>query len=267
MPISLTSDDHTPLCRGHCWHISDEDELARCVARVLVGHSRHAERIISGLPAKDPRIDAEAVKNAKVVISLADDEDPWHRDGLVFQIISWIAARKRAGDGTITRTPHLIRAHKGFDGVQIEVDFTSASVSSVILFEDKATINPRETIRDDVWPELKKIEQGDRRNEVIQEVSSLLLQASGRVDYDAAIESLFWKDARGYRVSITVGNTHATPAARKRLFKDYDTIVGGADDCHRRGAETFFIEDLRPWMAQFCARVVSILDSEFAHNV
>ena len=46
--ISVFSDD--PQCAGHAWTVTDEDKLARLVARLLVGHYRHVQSILEQLP-------------------------------------------------------------------------------------------------------------------------------------------------------------------------------------------------------------------------
>lgn len=50
-----------------------------------------------------------------------DPEKPWHRDGWMFQVISWIAAHLQNPEDLIA-PPHMIHAHKGFDGIHVRVD-------------------------------------------------------------------------------------------------------------------------------------------------
>jgi hypothetical protein len=50
MPISLTFDDHTPLCRGHCWHISDEDERELLNAVVALARGQLTQIASRSLP-------------------------------------------------------------------------------------------------------------------------------------------------------------------------------------------------------------------------
>ena len=77
----------------------------------------------------------------------------------------------------LIRAPHMILAHKGFDGLQLEVDAATGVVTAAVIFEDKATSNPRQTITNDVWPEFKLLEEGDRENVLTADVSSLLRRA------------------------------------------------------------------------------------------
>lgn len=104
-----------------------------------------------------PQVTLAAKKDAIALLSLKPDEKPWHRDGWMFQAISWIAAHN---DGGIAiRAPHLIKAHKGFDGLKLELS-DAGEVTAVVVFEDKATENPRATIRDDVRHSRAAAEKG-----------------------------------------------------------------------------------------------------------
>ena len=103
-----------------------------------------------------------------------------------------------------------------------------------------------------------KLEQGERTNELCQEVSSLLeaqLKTFPNLDVDAAVQQIVWKETRRYRVAITVDKPHLTAKQRTRLFKDYDTYAPG--DIARRGAETMCLPDLRPWMQTFADKVIA----------
>ena len=75
------------------------------------------------------------------------------------------------------------------------------------------------------------------------------------LDIDAAINAILWKDAKRYRVSITVGDTHASPEGRQRLFKGFDEKAPG--DVKRRRAETIHLPELRKWMQQFADKAVA----------
>ena len=185
MAITLTPFEHGTLCHGCTWTIPDERELARLVARVLLGQFRHVSKIIAGTTGRAPAPDARTVHSAMARLTVAPGKDPWHRDGLLFQTISWIAARRDAKVGAITSPPHLIPAHKGFDGLQVEWDDAAGSLAAVVIFEDKATDYPRATIRDDIWPEFAKLENGERQNVLMQEVTALF-ETRSDIDVDAS---------------------------------------------------------------------------------
>lgn len=255
MTLLLTKVGASDICQGSDWIIDDEDALAEHVARIAVGQYRHVAKILAGTGCGPPPSDDEVMANAIALLTAEDPDKPWHRDGWLFQAISWIAAH--TGGGAAIRPPHLIKAHKGFDGLQLELS-AAGDVQGVIIFEDKATENPRKTIREDVLPGIVKLEKGERRNELGQEVSGLLetqLRTYPDLDVDAAIQRIVWKEARRYRVAITVDSPHDGDAKRKALFKDYDTCAPG--DLQRRGGETMTILELRKWMHAFAGLVVA----------
>lgn len=255
MALTLEKVSAPDLCEGSEWVVLDEDALAEHVARIAVGQYRHVAKILLGEGATAATVNQAAKTDAIKLLTLKVDEKPWHRDGWLFQAISWIAAHNASG--VAIRAPHLIKAHKGFDGLKLELN-DAGEATAVIIFEDKATDQPRDTIREEVWPGIVKLEQGERTNELSQEVSSLLeaqLKTFPNLNVDAAIQQIVWKNARRYRVAITVDKPHVAAAKRKRLFKDYDTHAPG--DIVRRGAETLFVPDLRPWMQTFADKAIA----------
>jgi hypothetical protein len=164
--------------------------------------------------------------------------------------------------------PHMIHAQKGFDGLQLKLDINNKNVIAAIIFEDKATDDPRSTIRDKVFPEFSIFELGDRENQLIAEITGIL-RTQSEIDPDIAIENIIWKwkngDGRHYRISITIGDTHINDAGRKRLFKDYDLKITGADE--KRRGETFHIDNLRDWMEQLAQRAIASIQSKVATHV
>lgn len=195
MSLSLTPISHGELCHGWRWEIEDEMELARQVAMLALGQYRHVAQILEGIDGKAPQTRAQAAADAIEKLSVLVDKDPWHRDGWVFQSISWIAAH-RSEKGIIARAPHAIPAHKGFDGVQLRLDDTGTSVTAVVVFEDKATDDPRETIRKEVWDGIRKLESGRRIPELTHDVTTILeaqqIHFPG-LNVDEAIATILWE--------------------------------------------------------------------------
>ncbi len=245
MPIELTPIDHAPLMHGYTWKVANEQLLAELIARVALGQARHVSKILLniGTPFPDPADGVWSSAVAMFAVS-AGDEHSSHRDGWMFQVMSWLAAQNAKPNSQIN-APQMIRALKGFDGLQLDFD-ANGRISAVVIFEDKATINPRETIQKDVFPEFQKFEAGTYMNVLVAEVTSLLEKRPG-IDADDVVRHIIWNDARHFRVTITVGDSHSTDAGRRRLFKDYDSIAPGANVGRRRG-ETFYVADLRAWM-------------------
>lgn len=255
MPINSAAINVTGV-KGFLWTITDEDELARLVARVYLGHARHVETILRVLKTDETKLSlsAGAVKSAKNRLVGATD----HRDGLLFQTISWIMAQKSASAGSVTRIPHLIPAHKGFDGLQISIA-GQEKLTALVIFEDKATTKTRDTIRDDVWPSFQALEAGERENELMQETVALLDRAEN-VDRDKIIQSIIWDQIRRYRLSITGDQAHSKPARFESLVEGYETVAPGEPD--KRMAAVLCFDNLRVWMAQFAERVEKAIDKE-----
>ncbi|ACB33044.1 conserved hypothetical protein [Leptothrix cholodnii SP-6] len=252
MPILLTPIVHKSLLHGYTWAVTDEQLLAELIARVALGQARHVNKILLNIGTALPVPVDDAWAAAAKMLTVPVGTEPWHRDGWMFQVMSWLSAHK-AGSKSLINTPQMIFAQKGFDGIQLDFDPVGA-ISAVVIFEDKATDNPRKTIRDEVWPEFEEYESGGDANVLVAEVTGLLEKRQG-IDVDDVVRRVIWKDARHFRVSITVGKLHATNAGRGRLFKDYDTKVQG--NVKRRRGETFYVDDLRSWMDSIASKVLA----------
>lgn len=257
MPLTLIPIEHDDLCHGWRWEIADDVDLARKVAMVALGQYRHVAQILAGIDKKPPATRKEVASAAIRRLTVPDDGEPWHRDGWVFQTISWIAAH-RTEKGIVARAPHAIDAHKGFDGMQLRLDKVGKSVVAIVIFEDKATDHPRKTIREEVWDGISSLENGERMPELIHDATTIL-EAQQTVfpglDVDKAIETILWEEVRHYRVSITTSDTHAKDGARKKLFKGFDDVAPGL--ASRRRADTMHFDDLRGWMDSFCERTIA----------
>ena len=257
MTLTVSPISHGNLCHGWSWTITDEDVLANRVARIALGQYRHVAKILQGAGLPGPIATVEQANAAIEQLTLGEDEDPWQRDGWLFQAISWIAAQQ-APSGALTRAPHIRKCDKGFDGLQLQLNDDGSAITAVVVFEDKATDNPRDTIRDDVLPGIVALESGERLNELTHEISAMLdvrAHSDAGFDVDSAIANTLWHEARRYRVSITVGDTHNAEADRARQFRGFDDSAPGAVE--RRRADTIYLPALRSWMASFADRVIA----------
>lgn len=260
MPLELTPIVHGKLCQGSRWKITDEDDLAARVAQLALGQSRHVAAILAGIDKKAPATRADTAEGAIKLLTVAEGKDPYHRDGWIFQAISWIAAY-RGDAGAVVRAPHAIVAHKGFDGMQLKLDEHEEVVAAVVIFEDKATENPRKMITDDVWKGIRALESGERMPELIQETGAILEANQLRypeLDIDAAVETILWEEVRHYRVAVTSDDTHDDDDARQALFKGFDKVAPGGR--RRRQAETMSVTALRDWMKAFAARAIAHIE-------
>jgi hypothetical protein len=255
MTLTLTPIAHDVLCHGSEWTVENIDVLAERVARVALGQYRHISQILEGLAVSAPTTTADHGNDALKKLKLDKNGNAYQRDGWLFQVISWIAA-SHSKQGAILKPPHPFHAHKGFDGIQLEMAADGKTVKAVVIFEDKATDDARGMLRDEVWPDIVDLEAGGRVAELTSEITSMLeaqQAAFPGLNVDEAINRLLWQEARRYRVSVTISDTHKSEPKRKGLFKDYDTSAPG--DVLKRRAETMHFDNMREWMTDFSSRV------------
>nr|WP_306267719.1 hypothetical protein [Pararhizobium sp. IMCC3301] len=249
---------------GTDWSITDEDELARLIARVAIGQYRHVLKVLNETDCIAYAPTRNALEGAIRALTAENVEQPWHRDGWLFQVISWIAANIQNPE-SLKSPPHMIHANKGFDGLHICLDETDENVVSVVICEEKATDGPRGKITSQVWPEFKSLEAGSRDNELVSETTTLLAQ-NDHLDPDKAVHEILWKRARAYRVSITIGDKERSQDGRKALFKGYKKITPG-DVVGKRRAETFHQSNLRDWMSRMANKALDAAKEMEAENV
>ena len=253
MPITLTAISDGALCQGYSWSIANQDVLAEQIARVALGQAMHVERILASARGRKPPLASKNMAKAAVRLLTVLGTDPSHRDGWMFQVMSWIAAH-RASPGGLIRSPQMRVADKGFDGLQLELDVSEKKVSAVVIFEDKATTSPRPTIQARVWPEFRDLDAGKHDNVVVAEMVTLLATRPS-IDSDDAIQTVLWKKNRRFRISVTVKPFKSVSKGRKALFKGYKNVIAG-NKVRRRG-ETFEIANLRPWMDGLAKKAIT----------
>ena len=263
MPISFTPIKNKTLWAGYEWSIDDDDVLAELVACVALGQYRHVLRVLAETNCLAAAPAPTALEGARQLLTVPAGADPWHRDGWLFQVIAWIAAHIQ-DEASLIAPPHMQHADKGFDGLHVHVDEEAQTVQSVVICEEKATGDPRGMIRDSVWKEFASLETGARDHLLVAKVSALL-ETQRDLDPDQAVQQIFWKEARAFRVAITVGDAHGDEAGRRRLFKGYREVVTG--DVSRRSAETLHLHDLRRWMRRIARKALKAAEEMEAANV
>ena len=251
MPITLTAFTVQKEWEGCTWSVHSVDELANAIAIIAVGQALHVANILYGADLAAKPTTKGAIKGA--IKLLTSSGNIVHRDGWMFQVMSWLAAQLRT-PGALMNTPHMIHAHKGLDGLQVSIN-GAEKVTAVVLFEDKATENPRWMVLNRVWPEFAEFETGENEHLVAAEVT-LLLKGAGHSDPQQAVTDIMWKQTRRYRLSIT--DEQSTDPSQAKLFKGYEKTVSGGVE--RRRAEVFEVIDLRKWMD--CLAKVAIKKAE-----
>ncbi|MBS4153040.1 hypothetical protein [Cobetia sp. MC34] len=256
MPISFTPISYEDDWSGSSWTIDDEDNLSSLIAHIALGQSRSVEKILKETGSNFPNTLGSAITGARGLLTRKSAEDPYHRDGWLFQIISWIAARKQNTEAII-RAPHMNHAHKGLDGLIVEM--SDNKVDYVVICEEKATENPRKKIIEQVWPEFEQFENGERDHELVEIVTSLIDRHNPEY-CDEIIEKVLWDQQRAFRISVTGSSQHQTDKAKKALFKGYATTISG--DPGKRRAEILIIDNLRDWMEKISQAALQKLDVE-----
>ena len=119
MPISFTPISQTGCWSGSTWTVNNEDHLAEMIARVAIGQSRIVENILHQTNTQIVPYPKSGYDGAKNLLKADTKKEAEHRDGWVFQVISWIATHHKNTDALI-RPPQMIKADKGLDGLIIE---------------------------------------------------------------------------------------------------------------------------------------------------
>lgn len=261
--LELTSCDNRPLCHGYRWKIRDEHRLAVVVATLLLGNHAKARLILASDKSRSLSGRALAVDTAIAALKVDEgrDEIRWHRDGLLFQMISWVGAVQSVAErGTLVRAPHVRPADKGLDGLLLDPPVDDSASWRATICEDKATDHPRKTIREEVWPEFVTFESGARDNQINADAATLLSSVNLSDEDVASITDDLWRTPLHYRVAVTIDPERSAQLRTDKLFRGYDSVV--SDGCERRQADAFPVDGImRDWMDAFAARVIDVLQS------
>lgn len=239
-------------CQGIVFEVTDIDALARTIAFVLVQEYELARQLVTG---DSPPTGAITLENGDIEDIIQRRLHPtvdYHRDGFLFQLMMWLAAHLDLEDGDIVALPHSQGSAKGQDS--IIVHRSERAVVALTICEDKATENPRDTVREEVWPEIEDYEKGERHDELRSNIIATL-GTSGIPMTEAVdlIRGISWAGKRRYRVRVTVEPNRRT----SKLFNGFDEIVSGGSEM-RRG-ETVPLPSLRTWMTTLAGKIESEL--------
>jgi hypothetical protein len=267
-PNEIVTNEH--IIDEHCvvevWTVCDLEILAKLIAIIAMGQARHAARILAGLYPAAPELKCDSLRaDAKQRLTVTGDTSEkqgtrrWHRDGMIFEAISWIVARQGAATNVLMRDPHISATTQGLDGLMIELDETGETIVRATILEDKCSNDPRGKFRDEVLPAFQRYHALERASELVAETASLLdgripeekvTEAAGRV-LDIAL--------RAYRAALTVDSSCSSKEKRKALFKGYEKLQGIARE-QRIGATFLPPSELRDWFEQIARRAVKYID-------
>lgn len=254
-------------CVGYHWTVGNFDLLAQLIAIIAMGQARHAALIIAELRPAVPVLTIDALRaDAKKRLTVTGDTKAkqnahrWHRDGLIFEAISWIAAQQDAAAKVLIRAPHSSATTQGLDGLIIELDEKGETVVRATVLEDKCSDSPRKKFKNEVLPAFRQYHANKRASELVAAASALLdgsipdeavTKAAGRV-LDIKI--------RAYRAGLTITSCYNSESGRKALFKEYESL-GNITGAQRIGATFLPPSDLRTWFNELADRAISFIEA------
>jgi hypothetical protein len=265
--LSRTGADIDAHCTGDRWIIHDLDLLSRLIAIVAMGQATHAADIIHALSPASPALNiaelrADAVRRLSIHGTTPEEKDvsQWHRDGLVFETISWIAAREGAKGPVYLNDPHLSATTQGLDGLMIELDPTGSTVQQATIFEDKCSKNPRAKFRDEAMKTFEKFHEGRRSSELVS-AAAVLIQRSQKVSGTSATTAaarILDRKYRAYRCSLAITAADDSQVRRSAIFKGYDKLVG-IEPSQRVAATFVTANDLRVSFNEIATRAIAYI--------
>jgi hypothetical protein len=242
------------------WRIGTESALVGLVAKLLLGQSRHVEKILSNVPGIPLTIRDETRSFWVERLRSPEAGSPasYHRDGYLFQMISWIAAYKTYTRQASIKAPQARLADKGVDGLVLAPLGTGAGSGGaagfrIVVCEDKASEHPRDTVRDEVWPSIGDFEAHLRDHELMPDVIGLI-ERTGSNDPEAIADAIF-RERKFYRVSLALDAPPQTI-----LFDGYDIAVPDSQIAQRRADYFEVPRSLRQWMQGFSNFVADALE-------
>jgi hypothetical protein len=252
----------TPTYDDVQWKIDDEDHLARLVAVVALGQARHAAMLISALDPVAPAFSSQQLRDAAIATveirpGTKEQEDArrWQRDGLLFEVLSWIALiESHTGGQFLIRDPHLGSTTQGLDGLLLELNASRDLVTRTVIVEDKCSENPRRMFQSQVMPAFRDHHANLRAPDLVATAASLLSRLPDpgmAVQRASAVLNIA---SRGYRASLAIEEQFDSSANRSNLFNGFEDLEGMEPE-NREGGGFVVGSELRPWFEQFAARV------------
>lgn len=255
-------------CVGSKWKVENEDQLARLIAVVVMGQAAQAAHIIDELLPAAPAFTDEDLKNeAKIKFKVQEvAQTPRtgyprnQRDGLIFEIISWIAAKQVSGAKCFLKDPHTSSTSQGLDGIMIELNEDGSEIVKSTIFEDKCTNNPRDTFTQKVIPGFL-VRHGNTRNAELIAAAATLIQLSGvsNVQAMSMVRKVLDNSSRQYRAGFALTQDFDSDEAQKALFKGFKKIKDISQE-QRIGASLIVDGELRNWFEALATKIIAYIE-------
>ena len=265
-PINIIGTDLSPIVIDDDFNVIDKQLLAEWIAIMLFGQYGHIYMIIENLAPMETPSNNALIDYLLTKLNVPNDNDTLkeHRDGWLFQMISWIALNIKLHieypDSTIHMVaPHDAPAKHGIDGLAMVVT-SDNKIGRIVITEDKCTTGPRNFVRDKVLPEFMEYEKHVYDNKLISELTQFVNPATHPDLYIALSPSFVNHENWTYRIGITRKDFHDSEKGRKGLFDGFDKAVSG--NVERRKGASVNIPNLREWMQDLSDRVSGVLQSK-----
>lgn len=256
-------------CVGEQWVAKNQERLAGLVAIIAMGQAAQASHILTELaPTVPPYTNANLRNEAKIRLTVQDNKTTprtgyprEHRDGFIFEAISWIAARKIHGKLAYMKDPHLSVTSQGLDGLMVELSADKSKIERTTIFEDKCSGNPRGAFTKKVLPEFLDRHRNKRSAEIIA-AASVLLRIAGISDGHAnqLAAAVTDRKTRRYRAAFAVTDEYDDREKMAELFAGYNRIEDIKAD-QRLGACLVVPPNLRDWFDKLATMSIEYLDS------
>lgn len=265
-PINIIGMDLSPLVIDDDYEVVDKQQLAEWIATMMLGQYAHIYMIIEKLsPAELPSNNA-LIDYMLSKLNVPNDNDTLieHRDGWLFQMMSWIALNIKLHAEYPGCTIHMVAPHDaaakhGLDGLAMVVT-PDNKIGRIVITEDKCTTNPQSYVRYRVLPEFEDYERHIYDNKLTSELTQLINPASHMGLYIALSPSFANHENWTYRIGITRRDEHNSAEGRGELYKGYDKKVSGK--ASRRKGASVNLPNLRDWMQDLSDRVSVVLQSK-----
>ncbi len=259
MVLNLPDFPASPECGGKQWSVSDQDALASLVALVLVGRAKHAESVLTGSHRNTTTVPAALKTQLRLQLRSAAGPLTYHRDGLLFEIISWIAARISATSNEVISTPHLKSTQQGLDTIKIRFDPVTATLDKVVIYEQKCSEHARNEFRDKVIPAFRDWKAHKRDNQLIQAVVALVERFNlSDEQHQRLYDYLVQVHPLSFQAALTVTPTPFDTQRCVALFSGYSDVTPDIAD---RMGDTFPLVEIRNWFNAFAQNVMDKIEA------
>jgi hypothetical protein len=259
MPLNIIHYPAPPHCLGTQWSVSDVDQLAKLIAMVLIGRTRNAVAALAGAQVGVSYTTQALKDRLRAQLFPSGDPRTYHRDGLLFEIMCWLAAHMQRQPDEAISEPHLSSTQQGVDTFKVAFDANTRTLTRVVVFEQKCSENARDKFRDEVLPAFKQWVDGTRDNQLTQKAASLLEYFGLSEDeHTRAYDRLVQQRPLSFRAALTVSPSPYDPQRCVALFDGYGVVTSAVND---RAGDTLPLADIRAWFADLAARVWHEIES------